>query len=68
MKKILFLILIASFFISCEPITGCGTVIGGSIDGNETYLKVDFGDKVRNVKVDAKTFLDYPIGSGICFD
>ena len=69
--KYILVILVAMLLSSCDSLEGqCGKVVGGDIRDNGTcYLRVDFGDKTRNVTVDAVTWINYcEIGSYICFD
>ena len=70
---IIVMALLMMIFASCEKPKGCGIVRGGYssvISGNEVYyLRIQFEDssKTRDVQVDQKTFLDFKIGSEICF-
>ena len=64
----LFAIVMFTIITSCDPITGCSTVVGGDSYSEVYYLMVDFGDEVRRVDVGLKTFDSYDIGDGICFE
>jgi hypothetical protein len=76
MRKNVAMALIASvmLFSSCQKELGCGTVVGGNIECDTMvancrwyFLNVKFGDRVRKVYVDEKTYRSYYNGSQICF-
>jgi hypothetical protein len=75
MKKcILITIFIVISLLGCRKIDGCGVVKGGDYDTNSNntysyYLWIKFPDssRERKVYVDYKIFLDYRIGTEICF-
>jgi hypothetical protein len=53
---------------SCEPIDGCGTVVGGRIYKDNYLLKVEFDSgKTQEVNVDSHTWISYSNGDIICF-
>ena len=73
-KYILIYILILLSLSGCRKIDGCGIVRGGDYDINPNgtysyYLWIKFPDssRERQVYVDYKIFLDYRIGTEICF-
>ena len=75
MKKcILITIFIVILLSGCRKIDGCGIVRGGDYDTNSNntysyYLWIKFPDssRERKVYIDYKTFMDYRIGTEICF-
>jgi hypothetical protein len=76
MRKNVAMALMASImlFSSCQKELGCGMVVGGNIECDRVvtsckwyYLNVKFGDKVKRVYVDEKTYRSYYSGSQICF-
>ena len=73
-KYILICILVLLSLNGCRKIDGCGIVKGGDYDTNTNgtysyYLWIKFPDssRERKVYVDYKTFIDYRIGTEICF-
>lgn len=70
---IIVMMFLMTIFTGCEKPKGCGIVKGGYssvISNNKVYyLRIEFEDssKTRDVQVDEKTFLDFKIGSQICF-
>jgi hypothetical protein len=73
-KYILICILVLLSLSGCRKISGCGVVKGGDYDTNSNntysyYLWIKFPDnsRERKVYVDYKTFLDFRIGTEICF-
>jgi len=73
-KYILICIFILLSLSGCRKIDGCGIVRGGDYDINPNrtysyYLWIKFPDssRERQVYVDYKIFLDYRIGTEICF-
>jgi predicted small secreted protein len=73
-KYILICILILLLLSGCRKISGCGVVKGGDYDistngTHSYYLWIKFLDssRERKVYVDYKTFLDFRIGTEICF-
>jgi hypothetical protein len=71
MKTIIVAMALMLVLSGCTKTVGCGNVVGGNteygIHTNYYYLNVKFGTSVKKVYVDQKTYLDYHIGSQICF-
>ena len=75
MKKLLFVFIITLLLVlGCRKVRGCGVVRGGDYDTNTNgtysyYLWIQFPDssRERKVYVDYKTFIDFRIGTEICF-
>jgi hypothetical protein len=75
MKKCILICIFTLLSLSgCRKIDGCGIVRGGDYDINPNgtysyYLWIKFPDssRERQVYVDYKIFLDYRIGTEICF-
>jgi hypothetical protein len=75
MKKYILIYILTLLSLSgCRKISGCGVVKGGDYDTNSNntysyYLWIKFPDssRERKVYVDYKTFIDYRIGTEICF-
>ena len=73
-KYILICILVLLLLSGCRKVSGCGIVRGGDYDistngTHSYYLWIKFPDssRERQVYVDYKTFIDYKIGTEICF-
>jgi len=73
-KYILICILVLLSLSGCRKVSGCGVVRGGDYDistngTHSYYLWIKFSDssRERKVYVDYKTFLDFRIGTEICF-
>jgi hypothetical protein len=71
---ILICILVLLSLSGCIKVSGCGVVKGGDYDTNSNgtysyYLWIKFSDssRERKIYVDYKTFLDFRIGTEICF-
>ena len=75
MKKYILICIIVLLSLSgCRKVSGCGVVRGGDYDISTNgmhsyYLWIKFSDssRERKVYVDYKTFIDYRIGTEICF-
>ena len=73
-KYILICILVLLSLSGCRKVSGCGVIRGGDYDistngTHSYYLWIKFSDssRERKVYVDYKTFLDFRIGTEICF-
>ena len=73
-KYILICILVLISLSGCRKVDGCGIVKGGDYDTNTNgtysyYLWVQFegSSRERKVYVDYKTFIDFRIGTKVCF-
>jgi len=74
MKKLMIAALCLVLLSSCQKELGCGTVVGGYIECDTMIpqcrwyvLRVKFGDNIKRVYVDEKTYRSYYTGSSICF-
>ena len=75
MKKLLLVFIIGLFvFASCRKVDGCGIVKGGDYEINQNgttsyffWVLFEGSSRERKVYVDYKTFIDFRIGTKVCF-
>lgn len=74
MKKLLLVFIIVLSLSGCKKVDGCGIVKGGDYETNQNsttsyflWVQFDGSSRERKVYVDYKTFIDFRIGSEICF-